>query len=115
MSVRPDAVYHLAGQADVKTWGKPLDTFRINAEGTLNLLEACKAGTKRVLCVSSAEVYGVVEVKPSNKNLSLYRQLIHATSKAAELICEQYNSESECNEGSIFQPFRSGASENFVA
>ena len=36
-SVRPDVVYHLAGQADVKeSWENPLKTFRINAEGTLN-------------------------------------------------------------------------------
>ena len=55
-SVRPDVVYHLAGQADVKaSWENPLKTFRINAEGTLNVLDACKnSGVSRVLCVTSA-------------------------------------------------------------
>ena len=41
--VNPDYVYHLAGQADVKaSWEDPLTTFRVNAEGTLNVLQACR-------------------------------------------------------------------------
>lgn len=60
--VRPDAVYHLAGQADVGgSWTAPVETFRANAEGTLNVLEACAAvDVPRVLAVSSADVYGRV-------------------------------------------------------
>lgn len=59
---RPDAVYHLAGQADVGgSWTAPVETFRANAEGTLNVLEACAAvEVRRVLAVSSADVYGRV-------------------------------------------------------
>ena len=59
---RPDAVYHLAGQADVGgSWAAPVATFRANAEGTLNVLEACAASeVPRVLAVSSADVYGRV-------------------------------------------------------
>src|SRR5215213_9079688 len=57
---RPDAVYHLAGWADVGgSWKDPLTVLRINAEGTLNVLEACRAaGVHRVLAVASADVYG---------------------------------------------------------
>ena len=60
--VQPDAVYHLAGQADVGgSWAAPVETFRANAEGTLNVLEACAdAEVPRVLAVSSADVYGRV-------------------------------------------------------
>ncbi len=60
--VGPDAVYHLGGWSDVgASWDQPLDTFRANAEGTLNLLQACvAAGSPRVLVVSSADVYGPV-------------------------------------------------------
>jgi GDP-4-dehydro-6-deoxy-D-mannose reductase len=60
--VRPDAVYHLAGLSDVGgSWVTPRDTFRINAEGTLVVLQACiSAGVERVLAVSSADVYGRV-------------------------------------------------------
>lgn len=59
---RPDAVYHLAGQADVGgSWTAPVETFRANAEGTLNVLSACAdLEVPRVLAVSSADVYGRV-------------------------------------------------------
>ncbi len=59
---RPDAVYHLAGQADVGgSWTAPVETFRANAEGTLNVLNACAdVEVPRVLAVSSADVYGRV-------------------------------------------------------
>ena len=86
-SVRPDVVYHLAGQADVKaSWDDPLKTFRINAEGTLNVLEACKSsGVNRVLCVSSAEVYGIVSESelPIKESQTLMPANPYATSKAA--------------------------------
>ena len=58
----PEAVYHLAGWADVGgSWKEPVAAFRANAEGTLNVLLACAAaGVGRVLSVGSADVYGVV-------------------------------------------------------
>lgn len=58
----PAAVYHLAGWADVgASWSDPLGVLRVNAEGTLNVLEACRAaGVERVLSVASADVYGMV-------------------------------------------------------
>lgn len=57
---RPDVVYHLAGWANVGTsWDHPRDVFRINAEGTLNVLTAAReSGVTRVVAVSSADVYG---------------------------------------------------------
>jgi GDP-4-dehydro-6-deoxy-D-mannose reductase len=59
---RPDAVFHLAGWADVGgSWAEPVTAFRANAEGTLNVLLGCAAsGVHRVLSVGSADVYGVV-------------------------------------------------------
>jgi GDP-4-dehydro-6-deoxy-D-mannose reductase len=61
-AARPEAVYHLAGWADVgASWSDPLSVLRLNAEGTLNVLEACRAAdVQRVLAVASADVYGVV-------------------------------------------------------
>ena len=58
LSAQPQVVYHLAGQADVgASWDAPATTFRINAEGTLNVLSACReAGVEKVLTISSAEV-----------------------------------------------------------
>lgn len=59
---RPEVVYHLAGWSDVGgSWVAPVETFRANAEGTLNVLQACAdAGVGRVLSVGSADVYGRV-------------------------------------------------------
>lgn len=58
----PDAIYHLAGWADVGgSWKQPHTVLRVNAEGTLNVLEAARAaGVERVLAVASADVYGIV-------------------------------------------------------
>jgi GDP-4-dehydro-6-deoxy-D-mannose reductase len=60
--IRPEVVYHLAGWSDVgASWSAPLETLRSNAEGTLNVLQSCTdIGVRRVLAVSSADVYGVV-------------------------------------------------------
>lgn len=60
--VRPEVVYHLAGWSDVGgSWAAPIEVFRANAEGTLNVLLACtRARVDRVLAVSSADVYGIV-------------------------------------------------------
>ena len=59
---RPEVVFHLAGQADVRhSWDDPLGTLRTNVEGTLNVLAAARAaGVDRVVTVTSADVYGAV-------------------------------------------------------
>jgi GDP-4-dehydro-6-deoxy-D-mannose reductase len=60
---RPEVVYHLAGWADVGgSWAQPQQAFRVNAEGTLNVLQAALAAEcRQVLVVSSADVYGIVD------------------------------------------------------
>ena len=87
LSTQPQVVYHLAGQADVgASWDTPATTFRINAEGTLNVLSAClEAGVERVLTVSSAEVYGKVahERLPIDESFPLAPASPYAVSKAA--------------------------------
>jgi len=59
---RPDTVYHLAAVTHIgASWEAPLEVFRVNAEGTLNVLSACAAtGVGRVLVVGSADEYGAV-------------------------------------------------------
>ena len=60
---RPDVIYHLAAQADVGgSWTDPIATLRVNVEGTLNVLDAAVAAdVRRVLAVTSADIYGRVE------------------------------------------------------
>lgn len=60
---RPEVVYHLAALSHVgESWKRPAESFRVNAEGTLNVLRACTdLGTERVIVVLSSEEYGRVE------------------------------------------------------
>ncbi len=84
---RPDAVYHLGGFSDVGgSWNTPNETFRVNAEGTLNVLQACvSAGVQRVLAVSSADVYGRVTLSelPLSEDNPLRPVSPYAASKIA--------------------------------
>src|SRR5271156_507297 len=61
--VKPDAVYHLAAMTHVgESWENPGQVLRVNVLGTAEILAAARAleGSPRVLVVSSAEVYGIV-------------------------------------------------------
>ena len=119
--IQPDYVYHLAGQADVKaSWEDPLMTFRVNAEGTLNVLQACQlSNVKRVLCVSSAEVYGSVqesELPIAEKHLINPSNPYAASKSAAEILCKQMNSQDlQIMRARSFNHFGPRQKENFVA
>ncbi len=56
-----EAVAHLAARSSVQdSWDNPLETWRVNALGTIKVLEAVRIQRPkaRVLAISSAEVYG---------------------------------------------------------
>lgn len=91
---RPDVVYHLAGAADVgASWRDPIGTWEANATATLYLLEAARAhGVRRVLVVSSADVYGAVtqDELPLSEDSPLRPTSPYAASKlAAEQVAVQ--------------------------
>ena len=88
--IRPDAIYHLAGWADVGgSWDHPREAFEANATGTLNVLEAARAaGTRRILNVGSADVYG--KVQPSDLPITEDHPLMPATPYAASKIAAEY-------------------------
>jgi GDP-4-dehydro-6-deoxy-D-mannose reductase len=57
----PDAIVHLAGAAAVGlSHGTPVETFRVNALGTVSLCAAARAAAPRarILIVGSGEMYG---------------------------------------------------------
>lgn len=90
----PGAVYHLAGISHVgESWDAPGRVFRVNAEGTLNVLRACTAaGVARVLVVGSAEEYGPVSPAdlPLTEDAPLRPVSPYAASKvAAEFLALQ--------------------------
>ncbi len=62
-ALRPDVVFHLAAFAHVgASWDTPIEVWRVNTEGTLNVLHAANdAGARRVVVTGSAEEYGRVD------------------------------------------------------
>jgi GDP-4-dehydro-6-deoxy-D-mannose reductase len=94
IAAKPEAVYHLAGAADVGgSWAAPRETFLANALGTLNVLEASRqAGAERVLAVTSADVYGRVtsDELPLGEDRPLRPVSPYAASKvAADALAQQ--------------------------
>jgi GDP-4-dehydro-6-deoxy-D-mannose reductase len=64
--IRPDHIYHLAGQSSVKlSWEKKAETLEANVSKTVHLLEAIRksevADSVSVLTVGSSEEYGKVD------------------------------------------------------
>lgn len=86
---QPEWVVHLAGQASVgESFDAPLQTWGINATGTLRLLESLRQEAlpdTRVLLVSSAEVYGAVPAteQPIHEDRPLRPLSPYGASKAA--------------------------------
>ena len=93
----PEVVYHLAGLAHVgRSWQEPAEFLRVNAGGTLSVLEAARrcATPPRVVVVSSAEVYGTVrpEQLPLTEQAPVRPVSPYAASKAAaEVLALQAN------------------------
>jgi GDP-4-dehydro-6-deoxy-D-mannose reductase len=89
-----EAVVHLAAASSVAaSWSDAAEPWRVNAVGTVNLLEAvrAKAPAARVLVVSTGDVYGQADDVPTPETAP-YRPLSpYAASKtAAELAAEQF-------------------------
>ena len=92
--IRPEVVYHLAGQADVgRSWSAPVETLRTNVEGTHNVLAAARsAEVARVVTVTSADIYGLVERHdlPLTESSPIRPVSPYAASKAAaDLVAQQ--------------------------
>jgi UDP-glucose 4-epimerase len=62
-TIKPDAVFHLAAQADVsRSIINPLEDLHINVYGTVNLLQGCvEASVGKFIFSSTSAVYGNIE------------------------------------------------------
>jgi GDP-4-dehydro-6-deoxy-D-mannose reductase len=95
-AIRPDLIVNTAGAASVgRSWERSAETFAVNATGVLNLLEAVARRTPaaHVLCLSSADVYGMrtEEELPLGEELEPRPVTPYGASKAAmEVVCGQY-------------------------
>ena len=88
-----DAVVHLAGPASVgASFQDPSKYVRVHGEGTAALLQACRAeGVRKVVYVSSAEVYGRPVHSPVGEDHRLSARSPYAAAKiGAERLIESY-------------------------
>jgi GDP-4-dehydro-6-deoxy-D-mannose reductase len=90
----PAAVVHLAAASSVgASWTDATEPWRVNALGTVNLLEATisKAPDARVLVVSTGDVYGRADEIPTPETAPYRPVSPYAASKAAaELAADQH-------------------------
>ncbi len=102
-AAKPDEVFHLAAQSAVpESLSAPAQTIETNLLGTLNVLEACRAGAPdaRLLFVGSADAYGPKppEAMPLREETPLEPRNPYAASKAAaEVMVRQYASSGWCD------------------
>ena len=88
-----DVIVHLAAAADVGLVAKnPAGSEKLNARGTLNVLEAARAIGARVVYASTIWVYSdVVESEvDEDSQLALPSHLYTATKLAGEMYCRSY-------------------------
>ena len=89
-----DAVAHLAAVADVNdVHAEPEDAERVNARGTVTVLEAARrAGVKRILYASTIWVYSDCEPEDVDEGtlLPAPSHLYTSTKLAGELYCKAY-------------------------
>ena len=87
-SSRPDVIYHLAANANVReSFDKPVTVFANNTLGTIKLFEACRTvGIKPVIVIcSTSEVYGNPGAWPIQEGFATDRQTNpYAVSKRAQ-------------------------------
>lgn len=81
-----DAVVHLGARPSVpRSIADPLASHDVNVNGTMNLLEACRAIPKppQILFASSSSVYGANPIMPKHEGLATLPRSPYAASKLA--------------------------------
>ncbi|HXT84395.1 MAG TPA: GDP-mannose 4,6-dehydratase [Verrucomicrobiae bacterium] len=89
-----DAIIHLAAQIHVdRSIVNPEETFNINVNGTMKVLEFARMNDiKKILFASTSEIYGSAKYVPMNEDHSLSAQHPYGVSKiAADRLCYTYN------------------------
>lgn len=89
-----DAIIHLAAQIHVdRSIINPAETFKINLEGTMKILEFARTNDiKKILFASTSEVYGSAEYVPMDEKHPLLAKHTYGVSKiAADRLCYSYN------------------------
>jgi UDP-glucose 4-epimerase len=79
-----DVIYHLACLGVRHSLHSPFENHRVNAEGTLNMLEAAKVnGVKKFFYISTSEIYGDVKTFPITEDSVPLPKTVYGSSKLA--------------------------------
>lgn len=114
-----DAVFHFAALLGVDNSDKkPLDTMKINLEGSVNVFKsAIDAGVKRMIYSSSSEVYGEPRELPIKEESVKGPVSTYGVSKlAAEIYAKAYNQElgADIKIARFFNVYGPGQENNWV-
>lgn len=114
-----DIVYHFAALLGVNTSDElPLDTMRINLEGSVNVFKsAMEVGVKDIIFASSSEVYGNPRELPIQEDSAKGPVSAYGVSKlAAEIYAKAYNHDFDTNIKIVrfFNVYGPRQSNNFV-
>lgn len=119
--VRPDQIYHLAGQSSVpRSFDDPWETLETNIRAQLNIFLACLTHglAPRILVISSAEVYGAATSMPIREDAPLLPANPYSVSKVTQdMMGLQYflSHQLPVIRARSFNHFGPGQSERFVA
>jgi CDP-glucose 4,6-dehydratase len=91
-----DTVFHLAAIAiEGEAFKSPLETFKVNIQGTWNILDACRQNrdvVRKVIVASSDKVYGDSRALPYRETLPVQGMNAYDVSKScADLIARAYH------------------------
>ncbi|MFA6523252.1 MAG: NAD-dependent epimerase/dehydratase family protein [Candidatus Peribacteraceae bacterium] len=88
-----DVIYHLAIQCLRVSLADPWSNHRVNAEGTLSMLDAARTnGVRKFVYVSSSEIYGTATVVPMTEEHPKEPITVYGASKlAGELYTNAYH------------------------
>ena len=110
-------VFHLAGRSFVpQSWNDPIEFHRVNAMGTLNVLEFCRE-RRRPLTYVSAYLYGQPRQQPVREDHPVVPNNPYGLSKMqAEMACEFYARTHGLNVNVVrpFNVYGFGQNENFL-
>jgi UDP-glucose 4-epimerase len=114
-----DIVYHFAAMLGVdNSDNRPLETMRINLEGSVNVFKsAVEANVKRMIYASSSEVYGEPRELPIREDSVKGPVSAYGVSKlAAEIYAKAYNHEfgTDIKIVRFFNVYGNGQSNNFA-
>lgn len=89
-----DVIVHLAARGSVpRSIKEPITTYRVNVEGSLNILESCRSNNSHLIFISSSSVYGSNPTIPKNEKMWMQPLSPYAASKlSGEAFVNAYTS-----------------------